>query len=71
MCFLIVFHSPSSENRGSFFRVVPEFSLCSCFEVSEIASELVVGIDLIKCVLVSKEFVFSEANIISFLIEFV
>ena len=71
MRFLIVFDPSCSEDGSSVSRVISEFTLCRCFEVRVIASQFIVGIDLIQSILIAEELILSEAHVISFGIEFI
>ena len=63
--FLVVLDPSCSEERASVIRVISEFSLSRRLEVCVIATQLVMGIDLIEGVLVAEELILGEADIFS------
>lgn len=71
MRFLVVLDPSCLEEWCSVSRVISEFTLRGRLEVRVIATEFVVSINLIKGVLVAKELILSEADIISLGIEFI
>lgn len=71
MRFLVILCASGHEHWGSLVRVVAELSLRRCLEVRVIAAELIVISYLIEGVLISKEFVLCEADVVPLRIEFV
>jgi len=71
MRFLVVFRPSSLEDWTALIRVVTEHTLRRRLEVGMITTELVMIVDLIKGVLISKKFVLCKANVVPLGIEFV
>ena len=71
MRFLIVFDSSRFEDWPSLSRIISELARSCCLKVCVIASQFIVGIDLIQSVLIAEEFVLGEAHVVFLLIEFI
>lgn len=71
MRFLIIFNSLCFEKSSSILGVIPEFAHRCRFKVRVISTQLVVGINLVKSILVPKEFILSKVHIIFLSIEFI
>lgn len=71
MRFLIIFDSLSSEKWSSILRIISEFTHGCGFEVSVVATELIVSVDLVQCILVTEELVLGEVDVVPLEIEFI
>lgn len=69
---LLVILGPSrSERCGSVRRVITKHALCCGLEISVIAAQFVVSVDLVQSVLITEVFILSETCVVSLCVEFV
>ena len=68
---LVVLDPLGFEERSSLHRVVSEFALGCCFEISMVAAELVVRVYLIQGILVPEELVLGEAQVVALRIKLI